>query len=299
MSTTNLGDDWDQDQAETYSVMLDVLSPADIDGLNYPLPDHLEAYEERFSVLAGVPLNGCGLSDFSRDSPNYQNCWFKTGGCQVSVKDKKIGLTPATFLFPGVILNNYYGFQPVAGQVFTSASVFMRSLLSVDGATNFLATLTEKCDKPPAWKKWQAGTKNGVDYVRFTRTHSTHGVIPGTPSQTPKFGKPKPENKPYTLVDGAPVLPVYDCRSKQFDLVNLLKNKPLVSETEAILVPGDIVYIAAMINLSGNKTDLVTSVAFVPLYVVLFQRGNIEEDVITFEKKTVVEQKEKEADFKW
>ncbi|KAJ3068744.1 hypothetical protein HDU98_008122, partial [Podochytrium sp. JEL0797] len=76
--TTNLGDDWDHNQAETYSVMLDVLSPADTDRLNFTLPEYLEAYEEKFSVMAGVTLNGCGLSDFTRDSLNYQNCWFKT-----------------------------------------------------------------------------------------------------------------------------------------------------------------------------------------------------------------------------
>ncbi|KAJ3066054.1 hypothetical protein HDU98_010619 [Podochytrium sp. JEL0797] len=205
---------------------------------------------------------------------NLGDYWEPTSTwLQVSIKDKKVGLTLAAFLFPGVILNKYYGYQPVAGQVFTSALLFMPSLLFGRGF--------ELLGNP-----------------HREVTHSRHGVIPGTPSQTPKFSKPKPENKPYTLVDGAPVLPVYDCRSKQFDLVNLLKNKPIVSETEAILVPGDIVYIAAMMNLSGNKTDLVTSVAFVPLNVVLFQRGNIEEDVITFEK-TVVEQKEKEADFKW
>ncbi|KAJ3058551.1 hypothetical protein HDU98_005362 [Podochytrium sp. JEL0797] len=100
--------------------MLDVLSLADTDELNFTLPEYLEVYEEKFSVMAGVPLNGCGLSDFTRDSPNYQNYWFKTA-------------------------------------------------------------------RP--------------------------GDIPGIPCQTPKFGKPKPENKPYTLVNGAPVLPVYNSRN--------------------------------------------------------------------------------------
>ncbi|KAJ3058958.1 hypothetical protein HDU98_004996 [Podochytrium sp. JEL0797] len=170
---------------------------------------YLEVYEERFIVLAGISAvpwlaSVQCLSDFSRDSPNYQNWWFKTGILlQVSIKDKKVGLTLATFLFPGVILNKYYRYQPVAGQVFTSALLFMSSLL-------------------------------------FGRRFEL-------------LGNPHRE-----------VTHLYDCRSKQFDLVNLLKNKPIASETEAILVPGDIVYIAARMNLSGNKTDLVTQL---PLFL--------------------------------
>ncbi|KAI9325529.1 hypothetical protein BDR26DRAFT_942056 [Obelidium mucronatum] len=256
-----LGNDWDQNTTAVAPVpLLDYIASSTSSADN--LPENLADVLKQLDEKCGVVKNGLGIADILRSESSYGRQYFTDpAGYFVSVKSKQQdSLVPAAFLFPCEVLNQtdgiFYPATPLTN--FLVASVYCRSLLSpvlAKGLTDFL----KKC-KGVTPKQYDFGTTNGKNWIRFTRTfwppsaqqpntNTPHKGTPsrasvGTPSQQ-QHQKPPPPNRPYSLHNGTPFLPIYDCRVNEFNLRNLDNNDRL----RDVLLPGDKVLVSATCKL--------------------------------------------------
>ncbi|KAI9333294.1 hypothetical protein BDR26DRAFT_937572 [Obelidium mucronatum] len=250
------------------------------------LPENLADVLKQLDKKCGVVKNGLGIADILCSESSYGRQYFTDpAGYFVSVKSKQQdSLVPAAFLFPCEVLNQtdgiFYPATPLTN--FLVASVYCCSLLSpvlAKGLTDFL----KKC-KGVTPKQYDFGTTNGKNWIRFTRTFwPPSAQQPNT--NTPHCGVleeywsvlvAQGHSQPYSLHNGTPFLPIYDCRVNEFNLRNLDNNDRL----RDVLMPGDKVLVSATC-----KLDRMGEVSFNPMFIVLFACGRVGEDLLQFGNK--------------
>ncbi|KAJ3062796.1 hypothetical protein HDU98_001348 [Podochytrium sp. JEL0797] len=227
---------------------------------------------------------------------------FADPGGQLLTANDGSGPQPVVLMFPAMVLNECVGFQPIEGQPFLAYNLFAKVLLERPDAEGFFELISKKSKNLRLeTKKFCTGVDSNLEpFVRFSRTHYPHSVLSAAPSTPTKrgycgypgaatpsrgFGGPSTPVKPrYAASKNPPFKPltfgndlttphiiVYDSRKKPFDLKTLANNNILTGRDA--------------IDLNDSRDAY--EVSFVPVYVVLFERGKLGENQVIIEKKVV------------